>query len=59
MRAYGNGDQAFPHDTTAQQWFTESQFESYRALGRWQMEQIEGASLDAIFGSAERAVAGS
>lgn len=24
---------AFPHDTTANQWFTESQFESYRRLG--------------------------
>jgi hypothetical protein len=23
----------FPHDTTLNQWFTESQFESYRALG--------------------------
>jgi hypothetical protein len=25
---------AFPHQTTADQWFTESQFESYRALGQ-------------------------
>jgi len=24
----------FPHDSTAEQWFTESQFESYRALGQ-------------------------
>ena len=24
----------FPHETTADQWFSESQFESYRALGR-------------------------
>jgi len=23
----------FPHDSTAEQWFTESQFESYRCLG--------------------------
>jgi len=23
----------FPHETTADQWFSESQFESYRALG--------------------------
>ena len=58
VRAYGSGDQAFPHDTTLQQWFTESQFESYRALGRWQMDQIEGASLDAVFASAARAAAG-
>lgn len=25
---------SFPHDTTADQWFSESQFESYRALGQ-------------------------
>ncbi|MFP5417717.1 MAG: hypothetical protein ACLGHA_01045 [Gammaproteobacteria bacterium] len=25
----------FPHDTTADQWFDESQFESYRKLGHW------------------------
>jgi hypothetical protein len=24
----------FPHDSTAEQWFTESQFESYRRLGQ-------------------------
>ena len=29
----------FPHETTADQWFTESQFESYRALGFHAMEQ--------------------
>ncbi|MBZ5605618.1 MAG: hypothetical protein LAO79_25240, partial [Acidobacteriia bacterium] len=28
----------FPHQTTADQWFDESQFESYRALGRFVME---------------------
>lgn len=26
---------SFPHDTTADQWFSESQFESYRVLGRY------------------------
>ena len=26
---------AFPHDATADQWFSESQFESYRVLGRF------------------------
>ena len=30
---YRKAHQAFPHDTTANQWFTESQFESYRRLG--------------------------
>lgn len=32
---------AFPHDTTANQWFTESQFESYRRLGQHIVEEIE------------------
>lgn len=31
---YKKEHSAFPHDTTANQWFTESQFESYRRLGQ-------------------------
>jgi len=31
--AYAEVDKAFPHDSTANQWFDESHFESYRALG--------------------------
>jgi hypothetical protein len=30
----------FPHETTADQWFSESQFESYRALGEYEIMQI-------------------
>jgi hypothetical protein len=30
---YKKEDQAFPHDSTMNQWFSESQFESYRRLG--------------------------
>jgi hypothetical protein len=30
---YKKENSAFPHDTTLNQWFTESQFESYRRLG--------------------------
>ena len=33
VRAYAAGDPKFPHDSTVNQWFTESQFESYRTLG--------------------------
>ncbi len=33
VQQYGSGHGAFPHESTADQWFTESQFESYRALG--------------------------
>src|SRR4029077_14466053 len=31
--AYAKANKAFPHETTTDQWFTESQFESYRSLG--------------------------
>jgi hypothetical protein len=33
---------AFPHETTADQWFSESQFESYRALGHHVIHHIMG-----------------
>jgi hypothetical protein len=33
---------AFPHQTTADQWFTESQFESYRALGQHSARSVFG-----------------
>lgn len=32
----------FPHQSTADQFFTETQFESYRALGRYTMQRILG-----------------
>jgi hypothetical protein len=61
VRAYGRTDTSFPHDSTLEQWFTESQFESYRALGAWQMAQITDAvpvhappSLDDLFDAAKR-----
>jgi hypothetical protein len=41
---------AFPHDPTAEQWFTESQFESYRRLGQ---RVVEG--IDRLFIGAGRA----
>lgn len=41
---------AFPHQTTANQWFDESQTESYRMLGLHTMDEIcrgwRGASFD-------------
>lgn len=33
VRSYANASETFPHETTANQFFTESQFESYRSLG--------------------------
>jgi hypothetical protein len=37
---YGQVSQTFPHETTADQWFSESQFESYRALGSYIVDQL-------------------
>ncbi len=36
---YAGHHTAFPHDTTADQWFGESQFESYRMLGQHILEE--------------------
>jgi hypothetical protein len=33
VRSYGAAHKEFPHEPTGDQWFTESQFESYRSLG--------------------------
>jgi hypothetical protein len=37
---FAQTDEAFPHDSTADQWFNESQFESYRMLGSYIMNLI-------------------
>jgi hypothetical protein len=41
---YSKTNPDFPHETTADQWFSESQFESYRALGYHIALQIIGRS---------------
>ena len=41
IRAYRRQNQTFPHQTTADQFFDETQFECYRALG-------EHIALDAL-----------
>jgi hypothetical protein len=38
--SYGRTVDSFPHEPTSDQWFSESQFESYRALGFHSLEQI-------------------
>jgi len=55
--AYANLHKDFPHDPTPDQWFTESQFESYRHLGDFQMqmliERMDGdGTLDRLFAAA-------
>jgi len=47
VHAYARDDTAFPHVTTVDQWFSESEFESYRALGSWQAQQV----IDAMAGN--------
>ncbi len=40
VAAYAKGNPTFPHQTTADQWFDESQTESYRMLGNFTMDTI-------------------
>jgi hypothetical protein len=40
VRAYALANPAFPHDTTLNQFFGESQFESYRALGSYTVMEL-------------------
>jgi hypothetical protein len=44
VRAYAIEHPEFPHEPTSDQWFSESQFESYRALG---FEIMDGILRDA------------
>ena len=40
VRGYASDHPTFPHESTTDQWFSESQLEAYRALGAHIMEQI-------------------
>jgi hypothetical protein len=40
VKAYANAHPSFPHESTTDQFFTESQFESYRALGYDIMQDV-------------------
>lgn len=48
VRAYGSTSQDFPHESTAEQWFTESQFESYRRLGYHELSVLGKSEYTAI-----------
>ena len=43
VRSYALKATVFPHESTADQFFGESQFEAYRALGRFAIDHIDGA----------------
>jgi hypothetical protein len=45
VRAYAAENPKFPHQPTFNQWFSESQFESYRALGFEIVERILSEAL--------------
>ena len=40
VTTYANAHSSFPHETTADQWFDETQFESYRALGEHTINNV-------------------
>jgi predicted acylesterase/phospholipase RssA len=44
--AYKRAHETFPHQSTADQWFDESQFESYRMLGRCSIQSIIAPEKD-------------
>jgi hypothetical protein len=44
VRSYAAKRSNFPHESTADQWFRESQFEAYRALGQYIVRTIDGNS---------------
>jgi hypothetical protein len=47
--SYARSSKDFPHESTVDQWFSESQFESYRALGSHIVEQLGEPLTDASF----------
>jgi hypothetical protein len=56
IRSYALSNSEFPHDSTANQWFGESQLESYRALGFEITDKIlrEGVNdFDALYDGIE------
>jgi hypothetical protein len=46
VQRYAAEQPLFPHQSTADQWFTESQFESYRMLGQHIAERVIEAATD-------------
>jgi hypothetical protein len=48
VRSYANANADFPHDSTANQWFGESQMESYRALGFEIMDNLLREALKSL-----------
>jgi hypothetical protein len=51
VRSYAALHPDFPHESTLDQWFTESQMESYRALGDFIVREIGGGDQTTTFAS--------
>jgi hypothetical protein len=45
---YGRVNPAYPHESTTDQWFSESQFESYRALGEYIMKSVAREAFNQV-----------
>lgn len=58
VRSYGSSNATFPHETTLDQWFGESQFESYRRLGEYLMCKLYEEQLSKMPKLAAGAVRG-
>jgi hypothetical protein len=52
---YARESAEFPHEATSDQWFSESQFESYRALGQRTIEWIYEGKSSRVSDASERA----
>jgi hypothetical protein len=52
---YSRESEEFPHESTSDQWFSESQFESYRALGQRTIDWIYSWKSSTIPDASERA----
>jgi len=57
VRGYASDHPSFPHESTTDQWFSESQLEAYRALGAHIMEHIcSSGGTDVATGTAPEAL---
>lgn len=56
--SYSKSSDAFPHEPTSDQWFSESQFESYRMLGEHSVRQVVGevqvSTIPELFAQVEK-----
>ena len=54
VELYATTDSSFPHTSTGNQWFSESRFEAYRALGEHMMSELLEQCLEEIRSSVDK-----